>query len=232
MMSTVVEEKALDQMDLTLLADYCVEELQRRRYRQSGDDRFCLELFYRATVLQIEGAWSVMQQILSEVVRIWLRSHPGRELALLYDSEENYIAQTFSRFWFAVQKQHLEFSSLPAALSYLHCTLNGLLIDTLRIFKRSDHISLADTGLPDEPAVEDTYHGDEMWQSIARLLDNEQERRLAYLLYYCGLKPREIAQRFPEMFHDVKEVYRLNYSLLGRLRRNRERLRVMLDGEW
>lgn len=232
MMSTILEENPVDRMELSLLAGYCVEELEQRRHGQTVDDRFCLELFYRATVLQAEGAWSVMQQVLGEVVRIWLRGHPSRELALLYDSEENYVAQTFSRFWCAVQKRRLDFSSLPAALNYLHCTLNGLLIDTLRVFKRRDHISLIDSSFPDEPVVEDTYHDEEMWQSISRLLDNEQERRLAYLLHYCGLKPREIAQRFPEMFHDVKEVYRLNYNLLGRLRRNRERLRLMLDGEW
>lgn len=230
-MNTLMESQTIDQMDLALLANYCVEELKRRRQQQPVDDRFCLELFHRAIVLQIEGAWLVMQQILDEVVRIWLRSHPHREMALLYDTEENYVAQTFSRFWCAVQKQRLEFPSLPAALNYLHCALNGLLIDTLRVFKRGDHIPLI-AGFSDEPFVEDTYDDEEMWLSISKLLDNDQERQLAYLLYYCGLKPREIAQRFPQMFHDVRDVYRLNYSLLGRLRRNRERLRWMLDGEW
>ncbi len=49
-----------------------------------------------------------------------------------------------------------------------------------------------------------------------------------YLLYYCGLKPREIVLRCPQEFDDVKEIYRLNHNIVERLRRNRDQLRYVL----
>ncbi len=52
-----------------------------------------------------------------------------------------------------------------------------------------------------------------------------------YLLYYCGLKPREIVLRCPQEFDDVKEIYRLNHNIIERLRRNQDRLRQLLGDE-
>lgn len=62
------------------------------------------------------------------------------------------------------------------------------------------------------------------------LLLNQRERRIFYLLYYCGLKPREVINRCPQEFDDVKEIYRLNANIIERLRRNRNPLRYLLDG--
>ena len=156
-----------------------------------------------------------------------------RDVALLRDSEENYIAQTFTRFWLAVRDQHLEFTTLSAISGYLHATLNGLLTDTLRFHLRgrTREAPLPASGCFQEPAAPDSLDDQSTWESIAGLLPDERERRLAYLLYHCGLKPREIVQRCPGEFADVKEIYRLNNNLLGRLRRNQERLRYLLYGD-
>lgn len=91
---------------------------------------------------------------------------------------------------------------------------------------------MPDPGSHDEPAVageEDS--GQALWEAIQSLLPDEHERRTAYLLYYCGLKPREILSRCPNEFNDVQEIYRLNHNLLDRLRRNKDRLRWLLGYE-
>ena len=67
-----------------------------------------------------------------------------------------------------------------------------------------------------------------IWNSIQLLLPDERERRLGYLLYYCGLKPRDIILRCSGEFGDVKDIYRLNHNIVERLRRNRDRLRNLL----
>ena len=67
-----------------------------------------------------------------------------------------------------------------------------------------------------------------IWESIQPLLPDKRERRLAYLLYYCGLKPRDIVLRCSEEFDDVKEIYRLNHNIVERLKRNRDRLSHLL----
>jgi hypothetical protein len=116
-------DEAVNQMKLTTLADRSTDELKRHRCKEPFDDRYSVEILRRALVEQTDEAWLVLQQCFSETIRGWIRSHPSSDVALLRDSEENYIAQTYSRFWYAVHDQHLEFSTLYAALSYLHATL-------------------------------------------------------------------------------------------------------------
>ena len=185
-------DESLDQMNLTSLAVLCTAELKRYRRRESMDDHCCLELLRRAILGQTDQAWAVLQECFSDTVRCWIRSHSCGDVALLRDSEENYVAQTMARFWCAMHEQPIVFASLSAVQSYLHATLNGILIDTLRTYQRSRAIPLPESGFPGEPTVEDACDGESIWQSIEFLLSDIRERRVAYLLYYCGLKPREI----------------------------------------
>ena len=227
---SITMDEAVSQMKLSTLAGLGIHELQRHRCKQPFDDRFCLEILRRALVEQTDEAWSVLQQCFSETVRGWIRSHPNSDVALLRDSDENYLAQTFSRFWYAVRDQHLQFTSLYAALSYLHATLNGIIMDTLRshLRLRSREVAFPEPGGSQEPTAENPMDSQGIWESIQPLLPDERERRLAYLLYYCGLKPRDIVLRCSEEFDDVKEIYRLNHNIIERLRRNRDRLSHLL----
>jgi len=93
-------------------------------------------------------------------------------------------------------------------------------------------VPLPEVDSPDEPvSMDELAHDSEMWRSVQSLLTDERERRVMYLLYYCGLKPREIVERCPQEFQDAKEIYRLNHNILDRLRRNRDRLRWLLGDE-
>lgn len=230
---SVCIEAAAETLGLAELTVYCTEELYKHRHKQPTDGRFCMELLQRATLLQRDDAWEALLRLLNENVLIWLRAHPSYSLAITYDSEENYVALTFTRFWSALREQRLRFSNLPTVLSYLHATLNSTVIDTLRSYMRVKCVSLLDPAVAEsvDVAVEETYDDDFTWNSIQSLLENEDERQIMYLLYYCGLKPREVAARFPEQFRDVKEVYRLNHNIIERLRRKRERLRWLLSSQ-
>lgn len=228
---SICMREALDQLKLETLAALSTDELQRHRFQASArDEGYCVELLRRALVEQTDEAWSALQQCFSETIRIWFWRHPSRDVALLRDSEENYIAQTFSRFWYAVRDQHLEFTTLPAALRYLHTTLNGLLLDTLRSHLRSQarEVSLLEPGFVGEPLAEELLESESLWESVQTLLCDERERRLMYLLYYCGLKPREIVLRCPQEFDNVQAIYRLNHNIIDRLRRNKDQLRYIL----
>src|ERR1700687_579294 len=117
-------DEALSQVNVLLLEAQGTAELKRYRSKESVEDRYCVELLRRALLEQTDEPWSVLQRCFSETIRVWFRSHPSCDVALLRDSEENYIAQTFSRFWYAVHTQQLEFTTLPAALRYLRAPLN------------------------------------------------------------------------------------------------------------
>ncbi|MFL5592033.1 MAG: hypothetical protein ACJ8DI_30880 [Ktedonobacteraceae bacterium] len=87
---------------------------------------------------------------------------------------------------------------------------------------------LPEPGCYEEPAIADAIDGQSIWDDIQGFLPDERERRVAYLLYYCGLKPRDIIVRCSHEFKDVQEIYHLNHNVVKRLRRNRDRLRHVL----
>ena len=230
---SITMDEVVGEMKPTTFTDLSSQELPQHWGKEALGDGQALDLLHRALIEHRDEAWSELQDCFSQFIRKWLRSHPSRDVALLHDSEENYIAQTFSRFWYAVHTQQLEFTTVYAALRYLRATLNGLLTDTLRchLRLRTREVSLCEPGGYQEPAVENSMDGQSIWKSIESLLGDERERRLAYLLFYCGLKPRDIVVRCPQEFDDVKEIYRLNHNIIERLRRNRDRLRLLLGFE-
>jgi DNA-directed RNA polymerase specialized sigma24 family protein len=196
---------------------------------EAYDERYCLELLRRATVGGDQLAWEYLQQLFSGLVRGWLRRHPGRETASRLDSEENYIALAFERFWQATaQNQRIEFSTIAAALQYLRASLHGVILDTLRTYTHRREVALPETDFPGEPFVEDEAEGSEAWELLKRMLPGAREQRLAYLLFHCGLKPREIVRFCSSEFGDVHEVYRMRRNIIERLRRDAHRIRRQL----
>jgi hypothetical protein len=146
-------------------------------------------------------------------------------VACRLESEENYVAQAFERFWQATAfNRRVEFSTLAAALQYLHASLNGAVLDTLRTYARSREVSLPEPGEPGEPLVEDGIENSEVWDTLYKILANPREQRLTYLLFYCGLKPREILRFCPQEWSDVQEIYRLRCTIMKRLVRNADHL--------
>ena len=219
-------------LSIPILAEYCKKEFELYRRGEPSNGQFTLELFQRALKQRDSWAWEVVQQCCSENMHRWIRGHPLREIAYRYDSEENYIAQSFARFWQAtVDNQNIAFKTLGAALQYLSMSLNATIIDTLRVYARAQIVSLPDNDEVLEPlfSKDDEYEGSELWDAILPLLPNERERRIIYLLYHCGLKPREVVQFCAQEFSDVMEIYSVRRNFFDRLKRNKDYLRRKLD---
>lgn len=218
-------------MEVTLLMRLCAREIDHYRQGNPYTDEYSLELLRRATVQCDASAWEALQHCLRELVAGWVRCHPHRDLALRFDSEDNYVAQAFARFWqAAVCHQQVEFSLMAAALSYLRACVNGTILDALRTYSRPQEMPLRD---PDEAGEAEVAYQEEgeAWEVIRALLPDERERRVAYLLYHCGLKPREIIHYCPQEFSDVQEIYRLRRNIIERLVRNADRIRWRLSAE-
>jgi len=157
-----------------------------------------------------------------------VRSHPMREAACRYDSEENYVAQTFARFWQAtVKNRELEFTTMAAALRYLRATLNSTILDTLRAYART--IPLEEFDEPGERLTQARDDSFELWEVIRSLIPEERQRRIAYLLFHCHLKPREIVHYCSQEFSEVQEIYRLRRNIFDRLLRNADYIRWRFD---
>ncbi len=219
-------------MSLTALADRCTREIEKYRRKEPYNDQYCLEIFHRAMVKHDIDAWELLQTRFSPIVRAWMRNHSQRDAACRHQCEEDYVDETFVRVWQASTRNTLEFESVAAALRYLKLCLQGAIIDSLRSYSRTRELPLPDSGSDthyiEEPATEDDYESNDLWEVIKGLLPNERERRLAYLLYVSGLKARDIVRFRPEEFDDIQEVYRLTRNIVERLTRNRDQIRWRL----
>ena len=215
-------------MSLSELTSRCMSEIQKYNQREPHNDQCCLEIFRRALLQQDSQAWSVLMERFHSIVLSWVRRHPQSQAVRDIDSEENYVALTFERFWrVTVRNKTLEFTTLAGALAFLRACVNSVIIDTLR--------SQKEIPIPEnfERVAPEPDESNQRWEVIKGFIPNAREQRLAYLLYYCGLKPRQIVQLLPREFNDVHEIFRLTRNIIDRLRRNKDRLRWLLgDGEF
>jgi hypothetical protein len=211
------------------LAAQCMKEVDNYRRGEPYTDVYGVELLHRATVLGDPAAWTCIQHCFSGLVLNWLRRHPYRETACRFENEDTYVAQTFERFWQATTlTQKVAFDTLAAALRYLRLSLNGAILDSLRANARSREVPLPEPGDLGEPYIEDVTSSSEIWEIIQSMLPDKREKRLAYLLFYCGLKAREIVRYLPQEWSDVHEIYRLRRNITERLLRNADQLRWRL----
>jgi hypothetical protein len=211
------------------LGDRCMNEIENFRRGEPSNDQYGIELFHRALKLRDPFAWEIVQQRFSDMVLSWLHAHPMKQAASHYDSDENYVAQAFARFWRAtVGNQNLGFTTLAAILRYLRASLSGAILDTLRAYSRPKEFALPEPGFPGEPYTEEDGDASELWEAICSMLPNERQQRVAYLLFHCHLKPREIVRFYPNEFDSVEEVYRHRRNIFDRLLRNADYLRWRL----
>ncbi|GAC1390326.1 MAG: hypothetical protein NVS4B11_05020 [Ktedonobacteraceae bacterium] len=226
-------DKPPSEMTLTELAQRCEQEMYRFRRKELTDDRYCLEVFYRAIHRDDQDAWALLYKLYTDTVCVWFRRHNSKDTASRYMKEEDYVDKTFERFWQAVRKSKPTFESLAGALSYLKLCLTSSIMDELRNHTRTNLTALPEYGYPDDPKfeVEDLYHEGELWEVLKSVLPSAKEQRLAYLLFYCNLKPREIIHNCPGEFADEQEIYSLRRNVWERIIRNRDKIRWRLGDE-
>jgi len=169
-----------------------------------------LELWRRASQQGDQQAWAAFQQSLEETVLAWFHAHPSREAASRVQSESHIVARAFEQVWHLVVQGQVAGQALSEALVYLHASLCGAILEGLRVARRAG----AASSLPDR---EEPSKSGVVWDTLQAALSNGRERRLAYLLYHCGLSPAEIVCCSPQEWSDVREVARLRRRILARL---------------
>jgi hypothetical protein len=169
-----------------------------------------LELLRRASTHGDLEAWAAFRQGLEATVLTWLHEHPGREAARRLHSEWHFVALAFERLRQATIQGQVTCETLSGVLVYLHASLNGAILETLRVSGRPRSVSIL---WSDGEAHPDRS---EVWDRLQARLPNQREQRLAYLLYHCGLEPAEIVRSCSQEWSDVHEVVRLRRSILAR----------------
>jgi len=209
-------------MSLSELADLCMTEINNSCRSEPYKEQYCLEIFHRALLQHDPDTWEILQELFNPMLRAWLHKHPRQNIDCYHKPVEYYVAHTFMRVWQSSMGNTLEFDKLSAAMGYLKLSLQGVVIDALRVFSRPYEAPAPDSGsgqitnYMEDSAAENNYGSSEVWDNIESLLSNERERRLAYLFYQCNLKPKEIVCDYPEEFSDIQEIYQLIWSITER----------------
>lgn len=227
-----IEDQTAQMSVATLAASYA-NESNTRSLKETQHNQESLELFQRAISQRTDEDWSLLVERFQGLVLAWVRNHSRRELAYHYHTPEYYASLAFERFWQATTRNSaLTFTSLESALSYLKASLNGAILDTLRSYARPE-VPLPEPGYlhPVELTSEDHTSEHELWDAIKSLIPTPREQRVAYLLFHCGLKPREIVQFCSDEFPSVSEVHRLRRNIVERLLRQADTIRWRLSDE-
>jgi DNA-directed RNA polymerase specialized sigma24 family protein len=230
-------------MPLSLLVSHCNEEISNYHQGKVSDERYCLEIFRRALVDNDNDSWVALQDQFRANVVFWLRRHSRRREALLVESEQEYVDDTFKRLWqwgynqrtvldnLAAFDVHEGFRSLAGALTFLRYCLESLIRDNLRFCARQQQVPLPEYDLPVAAVDEAEVERKELWRVIQMILTREQEMHVIFLLYHEGLKPRDIVQRYPAEFANVQKIYGLTKNAMDRLRRHSAIIRQKIDYE-
>ncbi len=203
-------------MSTAALLDHCVNEIILYHRGEVQGDTYCVELLRRATLQNDQEAWQAVQQCLSETVRGWLDCHPHKEIACRMDKKEHYVTQAFERFFLATVHQQIVFGTLADALLSLRTYLNSAILDALRAASRSCKIMLSGRSEAEQSGLTSSKQS-EVWEMLRNMLPDMREQRLIYLLFQCGLKPKDILHTYPNEFQDVEEISCLRLRLIRRL---------------
>ena len=181
------------------------------------NEAYSLELLGRTIAEGDQEARAELQQRWNEILLGWLHCHPSRKVACRWESEEYYVTMAFERFWQAAIEGHVACQALAEVLTYLRACLHGVVLETLRANSRPGESSRPTPGEPGKPHVDDHPDASEIWARLQAMLDDQREQRLAYLLFHCGLKPKEIVRFYPQEWSDVREIHCLRRSILERV---------------
>lgn len=209
------------------LARRCREETLRYLRGEDRDDSFCFEIFQRAVAQRSDDAWQAIVSQYRGIVLAYVGQHSVA--AMLRESDEYWVNRAFQRFWSAVGADRFgHFPDLAALLKYLKLCVHSVLMDEVRSRRAAALTSLDDVpeslpaGTDAERTVVSNLAGEELWKVIVSELQDTAEERVAYLSFARDMKPADIAERHPELFKSVADVYRVKRNVIERLRRNAE----------
>lgn len=214
----------LTQLSLEVLQEKCAEESNRFFRDEANDEQFCYELFRRAITDKDELAWQYVYEQYEWLVRGWVLQKSSFQS--LDNRLEDIVQRTFCRFWQSFTAEKFErCNTLAEILRYLQMCVSSTVNDQLRRAK-DERVLRPLEALIDESSQETVETRiiraatrREFWNELRRHLKDEHEVFLVSCYFVEGMKPGEIHRRYPDVFPDVNDIYRLKRNILNRLGR-------------
>ena len=227
------DDTHVQKMTVDVLAQRCAEETSSYFKYQSNDTRYCFELFRRAIIERDDTAWKALmlqyRPSIARWVNRWVDKHPN--FPLLYEEVEDFIAEAFERFWNHFTPEKFSRSpNLEGILKYLKMCVNGTILDVWRKLQRrqlDQNLDNGEAGEGPQPTSvgltpEAKLQNDEFWELIKTKLRDDKEYTVVYASFDLALSPRQIHAEFPDVFHDIREIYQCKAYVWARLERDPE----------
>jgi DNA-directed RNA polymerase specialized sigma24 family protein len=223
------------EMKLDQLAERCEDETElffHPNPQRTVDPRYCFEIFRRALEGRDQLAWEAIYRQYCPLVAGWVARHP--ELAQSNGEIQEFVNGTFQRMWAAIPPAKFgRFGTLSSILAYLKMCVHSAIVEEARkagALRRA----VALDALP--PEVEPVRHEgidspvdrlafagelrETLWNVVNARLRDDKERLVVHCLFELDLRPKNIVDRYPEMFRDAREVYTIRQVVLERLARD------------
>jgi RNA polymerase sigma factor (sigma-70 family) len=196
---------------------------------------FCFELVRRAIVEGSSLCWYYLHNQYYSLVRYWVsrRAPPDP------DTIDDLTQDALSAFWRSYTPDKLARArGLGDVLAYLKSCAASAAAQARRKAKRNVVEAEWDERVVDacvstrsaEASALQQLADQRLWAVIEACCNDERERLVARLIFVEGIKPRHVAERFPDLFPDVSDVYRVKRNLLERLRRDPNLRRMRKKG--
>jgi hypothetical protein len=197
-----------DGVNITELAKLALKEIRQYRQGNFSSDEACVRLLRLATKQYDSPAWEALESCFEETLLDWIQRHPKRGEIRRMHKDEHYCARAFAEFRRLALEQAMEFTTLAATLRYLFVCLNKVLLDALRTATRP--------APPQEMLfnTEKNTTNEALQEIMVRHFPGAREQRLAYLLFHCGLAPKEIVRTCPNEFSDLQEIYAMRQAMM------------------
>jgi len=200
------------------------------------DDRYGLELFYRAIEERDQMAWDCIYAQYSTLVLAWLHRDLRAKALFQRDasSPDALVNAAFARFAHAVTPLKLQgFNQLAGILGYLKCCTRCALHYEVRVWRTQHKLEAEGATLKDlEESSQDPDQSDPsekvmgtsfakcLWRLLQYEFTSEEEQIVIYFSFYFGMRPAEIAGEYPHRFPSPKDVSRIKRNVMERLRRD------------
>lgn len=220
----------LNSYSLASLAHRCRRETERFFQGGDPDDSFCFELFRRAIAERNQPAWELIFEQYTPLVTGWISRHqafPQAEEEPVY-----FVNRAFERMWRAITPEKFErMANLKALIAYLKMCVHAALIEHVERRIKPQEIPETDMesdlsrfggGRDAAAAVRSDMMSAAIWRCVERIVNDEADAVIARCSFVYDMKPSEIAESYPDLFPDVRRVYRQKENLLARLSRDVE----------
>jgi DNA-directed RNA polymerase specialized sigma24 family protein len=202
----------------------CAKQASRQQAPAHKPDP-CYELFRCAFASPPDAdVWQAILDRYHRLVSHWLGQYAG----------EDTVQEVFLRFWKTQQNATSPFTArfpnIRAVMGYLKFCAAAVRIETWR---NEDRQRILYEKLRTAPSTElilahvqpnRGHTSFDFKQLVLSRLKDESERAVFEGTYYYDLAPRDIQAERPDLFPDVRTVYRVKDRLLRRLKRDRELL--------